>query len=97
MPGNLPYDGVKDQWKVDFISISDACTQCGICAKGCQTEAIESENNRLIDIQKCTLCCACIKNWPQNAKTMKPGLMKEAAVRVTMFIERKEPEYFFSK
>ena len=95
VPGNLPYGGVTDLWKVDFILVNDACTQCGICAEGCPTGAISSENNKLIDIQKCTLCCACIKNCPQKAKSMKPGLMKDAAIRCTKFIERKEPEYFF--
>jgi hypothetical protein len=40
------------------------------------------------------LCCACIKNCPQKAKTMKPGPMKDAAIRCTNFKERKVPEYF---
>jgi ferredoxin len=93
--GNFPYGGVTDLWKVDFISASEACTQCGICAEGCPTGAIDPENSKLIDIQKCTLCCACIKNCPQKAKAMKPGLMKGAAIRCTKFIERKKPEYFF--
>ena len=94
VPGNSPYGGVTDLWKVDFISVSDACTQCGICAEGCPTDAISAENSQLIDIQKCTLCCACIKNCPRNARAMKPGPMKEAAIRCTKFIERKEPEMF---
>jgi ferredoxin len=96
VPGNIPYGGVTDLWKIDFISVSEACTQCGICAEGCPTGAIDNVNSTLIDIQKCTLCCACIKKCPQNAKTIKPGLMKEAAIRCTKFIQRKEPEYYFS-
>ncbi|WP_242865747.1 hypothetical protein [Desulfosporosinus sp. HMP52] len=40
-------------------------------------------------------CCACIKNCPQNARTMKAGLVKEAATRLNnLYRERKEPVFF---
>jgi ferredoxin len=94
VPGSYPYAGVTNLWKVDFIAVSAQCTQCGICAEGCPTGAIKRENSAINDIEKCTLCCACIKRCPQKAKTMKPGLMKDAAVRCTNFIERKNPENF---
>jgi ferredoxin/NAD(P)H-dependent FMN reductase len=94
VPGNFPYGGVTNLWKVDFIAVSNSCTQCGICAEGCPTGAINFENSKLIDIDKCTLCCACIKHCPQKAKKMKSGQMKDAAIRCTQFIERKEPEFF---
>lgn len=96
VPGISPYGGLTDLWKVDFISVGETCTQCGICAEGCPSGAIDYANSKLIDIQKCTLCCACIKNCPQKARTMKPGLMKEAAKRCTKFIERKEPECYLA-
>lgn len=94
VPGSFPYGGVTDLWKVDFIAVSGSCTQCGICAERCPTGATHPMDSKLIDIQKCTLCCACIKHCPQKAKTMKPGQMKEAAIRCTMFTERKEPALF---
>jgi ferredoxin len=94
VPGNYPYGGVTELWKVDFIAVSDKCSQCGICAEGCPVGAIDSGNSNLINKEKCTLCCACIKRCPQKAKTIKPGLMKDAAIRCTQFIERKEPEYY---
>jgi len=95
IPGHYPYGGVTELWHIDFIAISDACTQCGICAERCPTGAVDSGNSVLVDINKCTLCCACIKNCPQNAKTMKPGLMEDAANRVhELFRERKEPEFY---
>lgn len=95
IPGNYPYGGVTELWKIDFIAISNSCRQCGICAAGCPVGAVDSENSSLIDIEKCILCCACIKHCPQNAKTMKPGLMRDAAIRVNeKFKERKEPIFF---
>ncbi|MCB8818229.1 4Fe-4S binding protein [Desulfosporosinus shakirovi] len=56
-----------------------------------------SENNHLIDQKKCITCCACIKNCPQNARTMKTGLVKDAAMRLTkLYKERKAPLFLFS-
>ncbi|MCP4352137.1 MAG: ferredoxin [Desulfobacterales bacterium] len=95
VPGNYPYGGVTKLWDVDFIAVSDECTQCGVCAEGCPVGAVDSEKSNLIDKEKCTLCCACIKHCPQKAKTMKPGLMKDAAIRINeKFKERKEPVFF---
>ena len=80
-----------------FIAVSNDCTKCGICSKGCPVGAIDSKKSNLIDKEKCTLCCACIKHCPQNVRTMKSGLMKDAAIRVhELFRERKEPEFFFN-
>ena len=95
LPGNFPYGGTKNLWHLDFIVVNDNCMQCGICATLCPVGAIEAENSNIIDKDKCTLCCACIKNCPQNARTMQPGPMRDAASRCKNFIERKEPEYFF--
>jgi ferredoxin len=95
IPGNFPYGGTKYLWHLDFIAVNNDCVQCGICAEGCPVGAIDSENSSIIDKDKCTLCCACIKKCPQKARTMKAGPMKDAAVRCTNFVERKEPELFF--
>lgn len=95
IPGNYPYGGVTKLWSVDFISVSNECSQCGLCAEGCPVGAIDSENSALIDTEKCITCCACIKNCPQHARTMKTGLVKDAALRLNkLYQERKEPVFF---
>lgn len=97
MPGLNPYRWNGKLWDVDFIEVSDSCTQCGICQVGCPTGAIASENSGVIDQVKCITCCACIKNCPQNARTMKAGLVKDAAIRVhNLNKDRKEPELFLN-
>jgi ferredoxin len=96
IPGNYPYSGDAKLWNVDFIAISDECTQCGTCAEECPVGAIDTENSNLIDKEKCITCCACIKNCPQNARAMKPGPVKNVAIRLNkLFNERKEPVFYF--
>jgi ferredoxin len=95
IPGNYPYSGITELWSVDFIAINNECTQCGICTEGCPVGAIDPENSRVIDKGKCITCCACIKNCPQNARTMKTGQVKDAAIQLNkLYKERKEPVYF---
>ena len=90
-----PYKKGTPFWNVDFIAVSDACTQCGACAKGCPVGAIDPENSRAIDTEQCITCCACIRHCPARARTIKPGIVRDASVRLfTNFGGRKEPEYF---
>lgn len=97
MPGCSPYRWNGKLWDVDFIEVSDACTHCGICAERCPTVALDSVNSSVIDIEKCITCCACIKSCPQNARTIKAGLVKDASMRVhNLNKERKVPEFFLN-
>jgi ferredoxin len=58
--------------------------------------AIDPEDARSLDQGKCILCCACIKVCPENARAMKPSMIKDIAVRLTENCkERREPEFFF--
>jgi ferredoxin len=95
IPGCRPYRGDSKLWTVEFIAVNDACTQCGVCAEGCPTGAIDPEEGYSTNVEKCITCCACIKHCPAHARTMRPGLVRDASVRLsTLYQERKEPEYF---
>ncbi len=95
VPGNTPYREKGPGLPTDFIAVSDACTQCGICAESCPVDAIDFEDSSMTDEEKCILCCACIKSCPENARTMKAGKIKDIAIRLNdMCKERKEPVLF---
>jgi ferredoxin len=96
IPGNYPYGGITELWSVDFIAVSNKCRQCGICADGCPVGAIDSENSSVVNKENCITCCACIKKCPEKARTMKTGLVKDAAIRLnTLYKARKEPVFYF--
>ena len=95
MPGTYPFGGITKLWDVDFIAVSDLCTQCGVCAEVCPVGAVDPQDSSMINQEKCITCCACIKKCPQNARTMKPGPVKDAQKRInTLYIQPKKPEYF---
>lgn len=95
VPGMVPYRGDSRLWTVDFIEVSDACNQCGACARFCPAGAIDAGDSRRIDTKRCITCCACIRSCPQGARSMKPGLVKDAQLRLhTLYHERREPECF---
>ncbi|WP_028316474.1 EFR1 family ferrodoxin [Desulfatibacillum aliphaticivorans] len=79
VPGNHPYKEMVGGISADFIEVSEACTQCGICEDLCPTNAIDYENDVMVDVDSCIRCCACIKGCPENARSMKASKVKEIA------------------
>ena len=48
--------------------VTDACTQCGACVAGCDSNAItEAETQSHIDVAICVECGTCMRNCPFDA------------------------------
>lgn len=95
IPGSFPYGRDTVVWSVDFIATNDQCNNCGLCVDNCPVDAIDPNDVSIIDIENCITCCACIKNCPHHAKSMKPGQVKDTALKLSSaFKEQKEAEFF---
>lgn len=94
-PGNHPYRDLPALFSVDFIDVGDACMQCGVCAESCPVGAIDRGDSSARDKERCILCCACIKRCPEGARTMKAGMIKDIAERLSRTCrDRNEPAFF---
>lgn len=95
LPGCRPYRGDTALWQVEFIAVGGGCTRCGACAGWCPVGAIDPDDPARVDTGRCITCCACIKRCPEQARSMEPGPVRDASVRLnTLYGERKEPEFF---
>jgi ferredoxin len=91
--GNHPY---KDGGKGGKFQpeTSDACVNCGTCAKECPTGAIDKNDVKLIDAAKCNSCARCIMVCPQHAKAFKSEAYAATYEKCTKnFAVRRENEY----
>ena len=76
LPGNRPYRESKRSGLVPLPSA--ACSGCGACVRICPAGAIDAEDPRRVDGEKCISCMACTAACPEAARRIPSE--KEAAV-----------------
>jgi len=72
------------------IKCNDNCNQCGLCIRGCPTENIQLESNKITFNNKCCMCLKCLYYCPQNAlypTRFKFVILKEG-YNINDFIEK---------
>lgn len=95
IPGNRPY---KKRGGAGMIPhASSKCTDCGVCASRCPVSAIDRDNPRKTDKDRCISCMRCVKICPHGAREVN-GMMLFAARKMleSACRERKVPEIFIS-
>ncbi|MEG1781886.1 MAG: 4Fe-4S binding protein [Oscillospiraceae bacterium] len=65
--GNRPYKGKIIKVKLKS-SVSSACNDCKVCANVCPVGAIDKNDVKKVDLNKCILCHACEVKCPQKAR-----------------------------
>ncbi len=93
LPGNRPY---KKAGSVPLVpKAGPACTECGLCAKQCPTQAIDPTNPRTTDAKKCISCMRCVSICPVNARKVNAVMVSAAALAIKKACsEHKENELF---
>lgn len=91
--GNFPY---KDTHQLPPMTpaTSEECNKCMNCVESCPTNTINS-NPKIVDETKCIICCACVKDFPLEAKSFENEIILGLVKRLEEnFKERREPELF---
>lgn len=92
--GNTPYRPVKTI--PIHPSGSRLCNKCGLCAKWCPVQAIDSAAPRKTDKDKCISCGRCIVICPKKARSFQGILYSLAKSKfIKNYSARKEPDFFF--
>ena len=93
VPGKKPY---RRYMKLPMAPVTMAsCTACGLCVKRCPVGAIDAQNPRKTDRDKCIGCMRCVRVCPKKAKHL-PKLKMAVGKFYLSSAEhiRKEPEMY---
>lgn len=78
-PPNIP--GARPYKKYSEISAvpkaKKDCSECGICADNCPVSAIDKDNIKTADKEKCISCMRCVSICPNDARSL-PSIMLKA-------------------
>ena len=93
IPGNHPYKKAGGAGLVP--KANNKCTDCGLCAERCPSQAIGKENLKVTDSKKCISCMRCVVHCPQSARKVNGAVVSIAALALKKTCSiRKENELY---
>lgn len=93
IPGNRPYREFKPSPLPQ--TVDDNCTHCGLCARECPGNAIDSDDQSIVDKGRCFCCMRCINICPVHARHPAPSFIKAVSEKLVPLCAQRRANTFF--
>ena len=74
---------------------NENCDRCGICAAGCPVGAIDKNDPRKTDKDRCISCMRCRDICPKHARDLDPSFMQAAAEKMAPKLGGRKKNHLF--
>ena len=88
IPGNRPYKQVSSSKMIPFTT--DDCISCGECARRCPSGAINENNPKETNSEKCIACMRCVDICEKSARKVDSALLENLSSRLEKICEKRK-------